>query len=102
MVSIVRCLLSLVLYGLSRTSGVSRVFEDELGRWSHAPPQVVTVKLRKLLLEPTGERILRILRSHEPPERRCRVYRLHVSQDHVPTGHPDEVNPHAADAQVPP
>src|SRR5215208_4780660 len=86
-------LLSLVLYGPSRTSRVSSVFEDELGRRSHArTPQVVTVKLRKLLLEPLGERLLR---SHEPPERLFRVLRLQVSQDHVPSGHTDEVNPHA-------
>src|SRR5215216_3963852 len=93
-------LLSLVLYGPSRTSRVSSVFEDELGRRSHArTPQVVTVKLRKLLLEPLGERLLR---SHEPPERLFRVLGLHVSHDHLPPGCPGDVHPYAADAQAPP
>src|SRR5215211_304828 len=75
------------------------MFEYELGRGSLAQPvHVATVKFRNLLLEPTGERILR---GHEPSERLSRVYRLRVSQDHIPTGHTDEVDPHAADAQVP-
>src|SRR5215203_3690331 len=88
------------LHGPSRTSGVSRMFEDEFGRRSHAPPsQLVTGKLRKLLLEPGGERLLR---SHESPERLFRALRLHVGQDHVPSGHPGEVYRHAADVHVPP
>src|SRR5215212_5650531 len=75
------------------------MFEYELGRRSLAQPvDVATVNLRNLLLEPTGERPLR---GHEPSERLTRVYRLRVSQDHISTGHTDEVNPHPADAQVP-
>ncbi len=46
------------------------MFEDELGRRSYArPPQIVTMKLHKLLLEPLGDRILG---SHEQPERESR------------------------------
>src|SRR5215208_1688360 len=89
----------ILLRGSSCASDLSGMFEYELGRGSLAQPvDVATVKLRNLLLEPTGERILR---GHEPSERLSRVYRLRVSQDQIPTGHTDEVNPHAADAQVP-
>src|SRR5215213_9132060 len=92
-------LLSFVLHGPPRTSGASRMVGYEFGRGSPAQlVQVATVQLRNLLLDPIGERLLR---SHEPPQRLCRVFHLHASQDHVPTGHPDEVNTHAADAQVP-
>jgi hypothetical protein len=74
------------------------VFEDELGRRCRASPHVVTAKLCNLLLDPTGERFLR---SHEPPERLLRVLNRHASQDPIPSGHLDEVDPRAADAQVP-
>src|SRR5918994_4950681 len=76
-----RFLLSFVLHGPSRTSRVSRMVEYEFGRGSPAQlVQVATVQLRNLLLEPIGEQLLR---SHEPPQRLCRVFHLRASQDHV-------------------